>query len=333
MLATFRYIGRATLVVAVAVASLSPGAARAQATGGAARASTTQDTTHRAQARKQAKKRIHRAGAATSQQRVGVQKETSGGEVQLGPDQDSIARAQAEAARRAQMRRDSIAAAAARAEQLRRDSILAAQQRRRDSVALANLRWTDSVMRADEARRERERRLALGRYGFYWGLASGASVPAADFEHGYNTGWNVTIPLGWDFLASPIGVRVDGSYDRMAGESFASYSNSDAEVWSLVGDIKLRHHLPLTRSRTTIYALGGGGMHKFVSSGSTPAANGFATSFSSSSTRWGWNAGAGLSFGFGRSALFIESRYFGVTTPNANVKSAHFVPVILGLTF
>ena len=59
----------------------------------------------------------------------------------------------------------------------------------------------------------------------------------------------------------------------------------------------------------------------------------FSNSFGNAKTGFGWNAGAGVSFGWGRSALFLESRYFSVNTSNSFGAKTHFVPIILGLTF
>jgi hypothetical protein len=51
---------------------------------------------------------------------------------------------------------------------------------------------------------------------------------------------------------------------------------------------------------------------------------------SSSQTRGALDGGAGLSFGFGPTELFLESKYVYVFGDNGH---ASYVPVIIGLTF
>lgn len=252
----------------------------------------------------------------------------------------------------AQARQDSIAAAErarqdsiARAEQARRDSVAAAERARQDSIAAAERARQDSIARAEAARREEMLERRRGPSGPYIGIAGGVSIPVGDYGKQYKTGWNVTVPLGWDFAGNPFGIRVDGAYDRHSGKSFTGYNNANVAVWSLNADLKARFRWGSgTGPFGSVYLLGGGGAHKFVASGgstrvagTTPTgetANGFATTFSDAKWRFGWNAGGGVSFDLGRrAALFIESRYFSVDTNNPFVSTGKFVPVIIGFTF
>ena len=184
--------------------------------------------------------------------------------------------------------------------------------------------------------------------GFYIGVAGGASVPMGDMaESGgvgtYSTGWNVTVPFGWDFNFNPLGIRFDLGYDNLKGRSnFTSTGASggtaiqehDASIVSLNGDLKLR--VPLGRTWSRFYVLGGAGANRVY---------GYATSanstmkFGDAKTNWGWNAGAGFNFNFGRmTGLFVESRYMNINTdqPSAvgfKYNNAQFVPIVLGIQF
>ncbi len=328
---TRRRISLATLLLSVSATVLATSVASAQV-------KTTKDTTKAAVS---AKKPVvkHRAGAARSEVQVPVQKKVTqqGGEVAPPvvaqpivppPNQDSIDRAN--------RLRDSLAAAAererqeaaARAERDRLARIAAEERARRDSIAAAE----------EAARLLRER---LGRYGFYWGLAAGPSLPASDFSQPYKLGFNITVPFGWDFRDSPLGIRADASYDLFDGKYIGNALMSNVQVYSLNADAKLRMKVPVFGYLDRFYLIGGAGAHRVVSNGGDdPTAitngksnNGFSTTFSGASTKFGWNAGAGMSFGFGRSALFLESRYFDHSTDNTYASSARFVPIILGLTF
>src|SRR5262245_46655370 len=169
------------------------------------------------------------AGAqVTSEKRIPVKKE-SGGDVAR---RDSIARADS-------MRQDSIAMAQARA-----DSIARADQARRDSIAAAEQATRDSIARAELARAEQARLDSIARVdsvhnaaalaaaaaaaipvslasrGFYAGLAGGMSTPYNKWEDPFKTGYNITVPFGWQPGASRFGVRADISYDHHGGASY-----------------------------------------------------------------------------------------------------------------
>jgi hypothetical protein len=308
---------------------------------------TTKSTTRTA--RKRSTRRT------TSSQRIPISKDRSTGEVAQQPaptptvNQDSIA-----AAERA--RQDSIAAverarqdSVARVEQMRRDSIAAAERRRQDSIAAVEKARQDSIARADSIAAAEALALRLRRWagGPYIGIAGGLSMPTgslkdantAQFSGGYSNGWNVTIPIGWDFNNMPLGIRVDGSFDRLGAQNWNSnFKTPDVTVYSGSADLKLR--VPLGRTWSRFYVLGGATGSKFTGYYTNwPTANTPNTqqSFSNASWRWGWNAGGGFNFNFGRmTGLFVESRYMSVSPTAANgfgYTEAKWVPVILGIQF
>src|SRR5687767_12862327 len=162
---------------------------------------------------------------ATSQQRIPVQKE-SAGEVARRDSvaRDSAARADS-IARIEAARRDSVA----RVEAARRDSIARIEAARADSVAREAAR-RDSIARAEEERRAAEAAAAAAaaaavpawasRRSFYFGFAGGWSSPSGDYSDPYESGWNITVPFGWQKATSRWGVRGDIAYDSHGGKSF-----------------------------------------------------------------------------------------------------------------
>jgi opacity protein-like surface antigen len=293
---------------------------------------------------------------ARSSQRIPISKDrnTSTGEVAAQPaptptvNQDSIA-----AAERA--RQDSIAAverarqdSIARVEQMRRDSIAAAERRRQDSIAAVEKARQDSIARADSIAAAEAAALRLRRWagGPYIGIAGGLSMPMGDIKDaptsntgGYSNGWNVTIPIGWDFSNTPFGIRVDGSFDRLGAKNYNSGFNApDVTVYSGNADLKLR--LPLGRTWSRFYVLGGATASKFTgynTNFTNPNAPTSQQSFSDASWKWGYNVGGGFNFNFGRmTGLFVESRYISVSPDNVTgfpYGEAKFVPIILGIQF
>jgi hypothetical protein len=244
----------------------------------------------------------------------------------------------------------------------------------------------------------RARPIRLG--SFYIGIGGGASIPSGDIYNGYNPGWNVTVPMGWESTSLPFGLRLDLAYDRLMARStfrnngqtstivtsgpggyssgsttaptttgsgsygtpsgttsgttsgtsggyvgHANVAASDAQLWSAMLDGKLRMAFG-SGGRSSLYAVGGGGVHYFRNYGgtllqtnpaaeqqlhdSTASAYGATASGYNALTRFGLNAGAGMEWGVGPASLFLEGRYVTVLTRN---RSTNYWPVILGVTW
>ncbi len=307
-----------------------------------AQATKTDTATHKT-ARKTVK---HRAGVAKSQVSIPVSKESKpapAAEPAPAPapavNQDSIDRAN--------RMRDSLAAlerarqdSLAREAQAARDRAAAAERARQDSIARAaalEKARQDSIAAAEEAARLKAR---VGRYGFYWGLGAGLAFPTSDFANAYRQGTDYMVQAGWDMYDSPLGIRFDAALDEIDGKAMPGYLISDVWNWAVNADAKLRFPIP-AGSLSRFYVLGGVGLQKMYARGGTPgtapvggiSTNGFPTSFGDASAKFAWNAGAGLSFGFGRSAVFLESRYRSASTDSPNSGTSSFVPLIIGLTF
>ncbi|HEY9516275.1 MAG TPA: hypothetical protein VIQ74_11400 [Gemmatimonadaceae bacterium] len=172
-----------------------------------------------------------------------------------------------------------------------------------------------------------------GRFGegFYVGVGGGASIPMGDLHDvGYDVGWNVTVPIGWQPSGSPLGLRLDVSYDRLNGSSEnvgpVNVSLSDLNIWSGMLDLTLQFPLG-GDGRSSIYFMAGGGVHRFTSSGDDDIAFG---DDEDATTEPGVNGGVGFSFGLDRAKLFLESRFVSVFTEDNN---SNYVPIILGIRF
>jgi hypothetical protein len=258
-------------------------------------------------------------------------------------NQDSIA-----AAERA--RQDSIAAVAAaernkqdmaaRQEQMRRDSMVVAERQRQDSIAAADAARQDSIARAhDRTRSNAELRVARSRNsGFYMGIAGGSTMPMGDLKTAdvFDMGWNVTVPFGWDFSRIPLGIRFDVAMDNLLAKSTVldPFGNPMKNVVVYSGSGGLKLNVPLFRTASRFYLIGGAGAHRIT---------GYATAVDSvqtimkAKTDIGWYGGAGLNFRFGRTALFIESRYINVANKQPSsgfaIDKVNYLPVILGFQF
>lgn len=318
-----------------------------------------------------------RTPRATSQERYRVQK---GGEA-AGTLDNTPPKPSAE-----QMRADSIAAANAAAEKARRDSVDMAMQRQRDSLANIERMRADSVARVEKQRTdsiaaiERARadsvaradsiaaarqaemsRYRFGGNGWYVGLAAGASAPTSDFKNlGYNSGFALSVPIGWHRPNNALGVRFDFGYSRFSGRSFTgtipagsavTLSNPNPQVLS--GTVNLTLATPMSLMRNVrLYAVGGGGLYHFRSFGGASALGGFlgndvlqSNEVNNKVTRnkFGAQIGGGLDWTVGTSAVYIESRFVNVFADrNDNValndffgdnrsKTLKWVPIVVGV--
>jgi len=184
--------------------------------------------------------------------------------------------------------------------------------------------------------------------GFYLGVDGGAAVPSGDaLRSAQSTGWHVDVPFGWDPVGSPLGVRFAAGYSHFGTKDAFSAYNFTPQIWQGDADLKLR--LPMTSAfshRFSIYGLGGAtwshfkGLTQFntttgtftTSNGDVITTSGGSPVFADASwhNAWGWNAGGGVTFGFGRTNLFVESRYIHF---NHNDGDLNQVPIVVGLTW
>jgi len=189
--------------------------------------------------------------------------------------------------------------------------------------------------------------------GFYIGIGGGTAMPTGGIREAYNSGYNVSVPMGWDSQTGPLGLRLDLTYDQMHARSTlratddpgtaAGLTTVNPQIWSAMADLKLR--LPFSGqfagATTGFYVIGGVGGHYLRNYGSTfavtnPSTNitdqGLqATSLNDNGSLWrfGANAGGGISFGLGNTELFVESRYVRIFT---SAQRTNYVPIVVGLS-
>jgi len=200
--------------------------------------------------------------------------------------------------------------------------------------------------------------------GFYFGVGGGASMPTGGTSDAYKTGYNITVPFGWDAPLGPLGIRADIGYDQFQARSVfktagagtaAALTNINPQVWSANADAKFRFPFVgrfLGGATTGLYALGGVGTSYFRNYDRTFAVTNPNTNSNSTTTttlygdsavvttvpsssygslwRFDANVGGGLSLAFGNTELFVESRYIRAFT---SPQRLNWVPIILGVTF
>lgn len=279
----------------------------------------------------------------TSQTRVRVTKESSG-DVTTRRDsafiRDSVARADS-VARMERMRQDSVTRAdsLARMEQMRRDSISRDSTARADSIARASAATTTTTTTKDTIRSPINPTMSSESYGvrrggWYLGLGGGAAVPTGSISDFYKTGFGVTVPIGYQPMNSPLGLRIDLGYSRFngrdAGTNGLTFQPDDPNIWSGTANLTLDLLRFGESRRGALYLVGGGGVYRFTNffSGNRTD-NEVQSAFEGKpTTKGGITGGAGLAFPIGGASLFVESRYTNAYTEGENTK---WVPIVLGL--
>ncbi|HJU88487.1 MAG TPA: hypothetical protein VJ672_03800 [Gemmatimonadaceae bacterium] len=168
--------------------------------------------------------------------------------------------------------------------------------------------------------------------GFYIGIGGGGTVPMGDLSDGYDAGFNVTVPIGWQSMTTPWGVRADLSYNRIRG-AVAEFDDGeveldDGDIWS--GTLGLTAQWPVGASSTSFYLVGGGGAYHFRDFGEINSSGTEITVESENITKFGLNGGAGINFAVGAADIFVDARYVSVFTENDNT---NFIPITLGVRF
>jgi len=181
--------------------------------------------------------------------------------------------------------------------------------------------------------------------GLYFGLAGGSVIPAANFNDSDKPGWSVNGVLGVDPVGTPFGIRLTGAYANFNKHSYAEPFLESAKMMNVGLDLKFRAlTLAPFNKRVHFYGIAGGTWNRFknviennhgvVNVGDTFVPNGAFRSGLALDTDWhngwGYNVGGGGEVGWGRTNLFIESRFSRFQGENSKIST---VPLMIGLSW
>jgi hypothetical protein len=203
------------------------------------------------------------------------------------------------------------------------------------------LRLTNTVTRVDTVIPPRPPVRLPG--GFYVGVGAGMNLPEGSLYVPNAPGNFFQGQIGWQGAKNVLGIRVDGSYSRLGEDSGFSGFQADPDIWNVNADVKL--NLPIFNhifGRTplfNIYGIGGGSWTRYQNLpmvlDAGVASNGPVAGVLTGDYPWeskiGWNAGGGISIGWGRTEIFAESRVIQFSRDNS--PSARQVPLILGINW
>ncbi len=150
------------------------------------------------------------------------------------------------------------------------------------------------------------------------GIGGGAAVPVGKFGDSYTTGPEGLVALLLGPAESPIGLRIDYSYNAFRGQTTGGVRYSDSHVNALTGNLVVTARVASAKP----YLIGGGGWYPYRDGGDSTRTNAF-----------GVNGGAGIGFPLPLTELgaFIEVRYHATHAPHH--ADRRFVPITFGLMF
>jgi hypothetical protein len=153
------------------------------------------------------------------------------------------------------------------------------------------------------------------------GIGGGVSEPQGDLRDGVSTGWHALGTLAWSPLMLPLGLRLDGAYNRFAFSDEAETGlGGEGEQTTSSATLNATYRLPMTDSPMSPYLISGlGAYHTECSLG--PGCDG--------TIRYGWNVGLGAKFFVLGFRSFLEARYHRTERGEMN---ANYFPVTFGIT-
>jgi opacity protein-like surface antigen len=184
-----------------------------------------------------------------------------------------------------------------------------------------------------------------------FGILGGATFPVGDYNDVAPAGFNIGGFADFGRRLGPLGIRLDVLYHGFGDKNLISTGGDATELtlsnkYSMVtGTLNAMLGIPLNDSPVRPYLTGGVGGY-YVRNSPKCSGTGCGALLSldeESTTKFGLNGGAGIEFGLGGTAAFLESRFHHVFdgTPRLNCigdagcnrASLQIVPVSLGVRF
>jgi len=170
------------------------------------------------------------------------------------------------------------------------------------------------------------------------GASAGFTLPIGDFGEAMNTGFNVGAHLAFTPATLPFGVRVEGQFNRfgIADNELIGFE-ADGNIQIISGTANVLLGVPTDIGAIRPYVIGGVGIYNYRSSGSFTL-GGETQSGTASQTDFGLNGGAGVGFGLGGLAAFVEARYHVIfNAPDDDeleaIENTKFIPISFGIKF
>lgn len=155
------------------------------------------------------------------------------------------------------------------------------------------------------------------------GIGGGAAIPVGKMSDTQKTGANALVSLALGGAELPIGIRIDGIYNQLPRKDgtlpVGSSGTSGLRILGALGN--------------AVYAFSGTSVKTYLIAGGGLYNTRLDVDGTKSENHLGLNAGAGMTFGLGPIASFIEARYHFISRQPAQGGVLHFVPITFGFMF
>lgn len=194
-------------------------------------------------------------------------------------------------------------------------------------------------------------RYLLGNGDFYFGAGAGTAVPFNLLSDlGYDSGFDLTIPVGWHKPGRTLGLRATFGFDQVHADVASANATApamvgsapDPKIYSATADAVLKFPIGgavRDGKGLSLYTVGGGGVYLFRGFGGLTQLGDVlgADKIGSSAKnvhKYGVEAGAGMEYGLGPAAVFVESRWVNVFTKGSTAgnKYLRWIPIGVGVT-
>jgi hypothetical protein len=160
--------------------------------------------------------------------------------------------------------------------------------------------------------------------GLSLGISGGAAIPAGDFADLYTTGYNGTVSIMMKSVGSPIGLRIDGTYNRLSvkDDAFIALPGFGEIESASIASANANIVYALPGVGIMPYLIGGGGIYQLKLHGDNSSTDG--------ENEFGINGGIGAAFPLSGFNTFIEARLHHIMSDGG---STQIIPVTFGISF
>lgn len=155
-----------------------------------------------------------------------------------------------------------------------------------------------------------------------FGIAAGATIPTGDVGDAVKTGFHGMATLGFTPTMVPFGVRIDGMYNSLAGETDAFGAGSGEIDLRIIG-VTANGVFAMPAMVASPYLIGGVGYYNAKLDDDA---------FESESD-FGFNVGIGMKFNLSGFGTFAEVRYHNIFNGGDDVDNMAFIPLTFGIMF
>lgn len=148
-----------------------------------------------------------------------------------------------------------------------------------------------------------------------WNLGLGMNLPQGDLADFAENGLSARVGATFGAPMAPISFRVEGGYD----------------MWKMTADDAESFNM-LSGSADAVYSLPGVAVKPYILGGLNWNQLGSSVDGTDKESGIGFNVGAGLNFGLGGLAAYVEARYVKVSINDGDDDVSNF-PIVVGLRF